>query len=279
MGQIPAKFLKNAADAWAYPPSEIIDLSVKLSVFPEECNFAKLKSPFKKRFKTDPRKYRPISSLPLVTKIIKKCIHYRWQDYLKENGLLYKYHSGFRANFSIDSCLAQLTDFILRGTDKGMYTDMILIDFQKEFDTPVIKWFESFLRNWNIILWCPSGIYFGTSLVFTIYQRSSSGSGSYLYVDDTSSFYQKKDVRKIEDFLNKEFLTLWEWFVHNRLSIGFGEDKTDCILFSKTKRSSKLIMPYGDHSKQYHTVEYLRCHYNLIGGSMAMKFLKRQCKS
>ena len=36
MDQISAKFPKEAADMLAYPLSRIIDLSVKLSVFPKE---------------------------------------------------------------------------------------------------------------------------------------------------------------------------------------------------------------------------------------------------
>ena len=32
-------------------------------------------------------------------------------------------------------CLAQLTDFVLTGMNKQMYTGMILVDLQKPFDT------------------------------------------------------------------------------------------------------------------------------------------------
>ena len=32
--------------------------------------------------------------------------------------------------FSIDSCLAQIADFVLTLIDKGMYTGMILIDLR-----------------------------------------------------------------------------------------------------------------------------------------------------
>ena len=56
-------------------------------------------------------------------------------EYLDENGLLRKYQSGFRANVSTDSCLAPLTNFILRGIDKGFHTGMILAGLQKAFDT------------------------------------------------------------------------------------------------------------------------------------------------
>ena len=49
--------------------------------------------------------------------------------------MLYKYQSGFRANFSTDSCLSYLHDLITKGFDAGLYTGMILIDLQKAFDT------------------------------------------------------------------------------------------------------------------------------------------------
>ena len=59
--------------------------------------------------------------------------------------------------------------------------------------------------------------------------------------------YQDEEVHKIEDVQNKEFPTMCEPFVHNKLSIHFGEGKTKCILFSNIKRFAKLNMIYGDH--------------------------------
>ena len=64
----------------------------------------------------------------------------------------------------MDSRLEQLTDFILKGMDKGSHTGMILVDLQKAFDTlnhtvllqkmecisfkeSVIKWFQSYLST------------------------------------------------------------------------------------------------------------------------------------
>ena len=90
---------------------------------------------FKKGSKTDPKNYRPISLLPLLSNLIEKAIHIQTQQYLDKHGLLYKLQSGFRKKFPIDSCLAELSDFITNGMDKGLHTGMILIDLQKAFDT------------------------------------------------------------------------------------------------------------------------------------------------
>ena len=66
---------------------------------------------------------------------MEKVIHHQTQQYLTDNNILYKYQSGFRQNYSTNSCLAYLNDFISKGFDIGLYTGMILIDLQKAFDT------------------------------------------------------------------------------------------------------------------------------------------------
>ena len=61
MDQITTKFLRDGAEVLALPLRNIINLSIKLSTFPEECKIAKLKSIFKKGARADPRNYRPKS--------------------------------------------------------------------------------------------------------------------------------------------------------------------------------------------------------------------------
>ena len=69
-----------------------------------------------------------------------------------------------------------------------------------------------------------------------------------------------------------------EWFVDNKLSIHFGENKTKCILFSKEKNLPELNIIYDNNKiKQFHIAEYLRCYLDakLNGESMSMKSLKK----
>ena len=128
MNQIPAKFLRDGAEVLALPLGNVINLSIKISAFPEECKIAKLKPIFKKGARTDLKNYRPISLLPLVSKIIEKSIHFQIEDYLNKKKLVYMYNSGFRTNHSADLCLAQLIDFVATGMDKQIHTGMILLD-------------------------------------------------------------------------------------------------------------------------------------------------------
>ena len=102
MDDISPRFLKDGVEVLAKPICDIISkksISIKLSSFPDKCKIAKLTPLIKKGSKTDPKNYRPISLLPLISKLIKKAIHIQTQEYLDKNGLIYKFQSGFRKKF------------------------------------------------------------------------------------------------------------------------------------------------------------------------------------
>ena len=101
-----------------------------------------------------------------------------------------------------------------------------------------------------------------------------------LYVDDTCLVFQHRNIKTIEEHLNRDFSTLVDWFVDNRLSVHFGEDKTKSILFSPKHRSKsigQIDISYKDIKiKQYSKVTYLGCVLDecLTGESMAMQVCK-----
>ena len=102
-----------------------------------------------------------------------------------------------------------------------------------------------------------------------------------LYADDSCLVYQHKDVKIIETQLNKDFSNLCDWFVDNKLSIHFGEDKTKCILFTtknKNKSAEPLNIIYnGNTIKQHSKVTYLGCILDdtASGESMALNVINK----
>ena len=127
------KFLKNGAHVLARLISQLCSLSIKLNSFPRSYKIAKVKPLFKKGSQTDPQNYRPISLLPLSSKIIEMIVHDQTEEFLSKNKLLYRFQS--EKNYSTRTCLGHLTDKITTGFEKGLFTGMILIDLQKVFDT------------------------------------------------------------------------------------------------------------------------------------------------
>ena len=161
---LSGSLLKDGSRVLSKPISELCNLSIKLGSFSDSCKIAKLKLLFEKGSKTNPSNYRPISLLPLISKIIGKLIQEHTSSFLSNNEILYSYQSGFRKNHSTDSCLTFLHDKILKGFDKGLMTGMILIDFQKAvdmidhdillkklsalgFSNHTIGWFKLYLSN------------------------------------------------------------------------------------------------------------------------------------
>ena len=81
-----SKFLKDGAEVLALPLQlckfckckkndlDLVNLSIKQSLFSDQCKIAKLKPLFKKGSKGDPKIYRNIL-LPVVSKIIENTIH------------------------------------------------------------------------------------------------------------------------------------------------------------------------------------------------------------
>ena len=65
-------------------------------------------------------------------------------------------------------------------------------------------------------------------------------SNLFLYVDDSCLIFQGEDVIEIEKQLNGDLTNICEWFVDNRLSIHFGEDKTKSILFAPKRKIKKI---------------------------------------
>ena len=147
MDEISPRFLRDGAEVLAKPICDIINLSIKLSTFTDKYKIAKLTPLFKKGSKTDPKNYRPISLLPLISTLIEQTIHIQTQEYLEITGLIYKFWSSFMKIFSTDSCLVHLTDYIIKDMDKGQHTGMILTDLQKAFDTLD---HDVLLKKWNV---------------------------------------------------------------------------------------------------------------------------------
>ena len=103
-------------------------------------------------------------------------------------------------------------------------------------------------------------------LLFFIYVNDMSQavtSTLLLYADDSCIPYQHKDVVQIEKRLKEDFENLCDWFVDNKLSIHFGEDKTKSILFASKRRAKnirQLNIKYKDMNiKQHLEITYLGC--------------------
>ena len=75
LDNLSGRFLKDGAKVLAKPITNICNLSITSGKFPDSCKLAKLKPVYKKGSLTEASNYRPISLLPLISKVIEKIIH------------------------------------------------------------------------------------------------------------------------------------------------------------------------------------------------------------
>ena len=79
--------------------------------------------------------YRPISILPLFSKIFEKLIYHRLYAFLDKYNILYKKQFGFRRNHSTTHALNIAISSIAKALNNNYKSMGIFIDFSKAFDT------------------------------------------------------------------------------------------------------------------------------------------------
>ena len=108
--------------------------------------------------------YRPISVLPVLSKVFELTEHHQLYDYLDGNNLLSNVQFGFRKTRSTQHAVTLLADHIRTHMDQGKLTGALFLYLSKAFDTvdhdcllsqlnaygiqnTNLAWFESYLFN------------------------------------------------------------------------------------------------------------------------------------
>ena len=86
--KLPGRFLKDGAKILSKSICEICSLSISDGIFPNACKVAKLKSIFRKGKKVNPSNYRPISLLPLISKINEKVVNNQTNEFDEMKSIL-----------------------------------------------------------------------------------------------------------------------------------------------------------------------------------------------
>ena len=79
--------------------------------------------------------YRPVSVLPVFSKVLERLMYNRLIYFINENELLYKFQFGFQKGKSTNMALITLIDKISEALDKGELAIGVFLDFSKAFDT------------------------------------------------------------------------------------------------------------------------------------------------
>ena len=102
---ISTRMVKICDDSIVKPLMMIFQSSLNLGRFPDNWKKGNVVPVYKKGDKSLPKDYRPVSLLPIFSKLFEKCIFDTLYSYFESNNLFSSCQSGFRKG---DSCVSQL---------------------------------------------------------------------------------------------------------------------------------------------------------------------------
>ena len=205
--------------------------------------------------------YRPISCLPLPSKIIERAVYNQIVYYLECEGLLDNRQHGFRKNHSTCTATLDFIQFLYDSLDNRKYVSCVFIDYSKAFDTIdhniLCKKLSHYGLHQNVILWCvdylhnrkqcvnidgiksdladincgvPQGSILGP-LFFIIYVNDilklfKDGAVCItLYADDTVIYCADADPSKACNEIEAGLLYIKNWCDRNKLTINVKKTK------------------------------------------------------
>ena len=127
--------MKHIKEIVCIPLKHICDMSFQSGIFPFELKIANVVPIAKTSDEMVFSNYRPVSVLPVFSKLLKRLVYNRLIAYITNNKPLYEYQFGFQKGKSTHLALILLVDKITEALDRGECVIGIFLDFSKAFDT------------------------------------------------------------------------------------------------------------------------------------------------
>ena len=247
------------------------------STIPTHWKTTKVTPVYKSGSPTEESNYRPISVLPILSKILEKAIHNQLKEYLEQNKLLLNSQFGYCARRSTEVAKTMFLDNIRKEIESGKLVRAAFMDLSRAFDTIShatlmtklksygicgvdITWINSYLFDRKQIVQCgnefskehsvttgvPQGSLLGPLLFlmyFNDFPECLKFSRVIMYADDTVVYFAHKDKAIIKDCLNEDFMNISKYLDECELIINLKKGKAESMLFANSKKLSKIDSP------------------------------------
>ena len=115
--------------------STIINNCFSLGVFPDCLKQGRITPVFKCGDASKIENYRPISILPLFSKIFEKCLYIRIYNFCLKHSLISPEQFGFQSGKSTEQAVTKLIEMIYDSLNSNRIGLAVFVDYSKAFDT------------------------------------------------------------------------------------------------------------------------------------------------
>ena len=276
---IPTSLLKNNIDVFAPFIVELCNRSLSVGEVPSIFKAAYITPVLKKSGldSADVRSYRPISNLPVLSKLLERLVARQLLNYLNSKKLLPHLQSAFRAHHSTETAVVKVLMDILRALDAGDLTLLTLLDLSAAFDSvdhaillrrlevsygirgTSLGWFTSYLNNRFQYVCCgplkstptmvlcgvPQGSVLGP-ILFLLYTADiirlieSHGLHPHVYADDTQmyGFCRPAAADQLQERISMCIDDVALWMRSNRLQLNTA--KTEVLWCASSRRQHQI---------------------------------------
>ena len=269
---IGPRLLKIAAPFISDSITYICNQSIINSIFPDKWKEGKVRPLHKNGPRDDTNNYRPISVLPVISKLLEKHVHDSLMSFMISYNVLHSTQSGFRPNYSCETALLQMINKFHQAINNGQIIGMVMVDFRKAFDLvdhtlllkklkhykicgDTLQWFSSYLLNrkqkvvMNNVesstadLECgvPQGSILGP-LLFLMFINDlplyTNNVFTDLYADDTTLYVTGHSQYSVQENLQLALQKLSVWCKHNGMLLN--TEKTKLMLITTPQKRLHL---------------------------------------
>lgn len=160
---LDASLIKKRSTTLLQPISYLVNLSIKNCEFPQSFKSAVVTPIFKSGAVDEACNYRPISIVPVISKVLEELVAEQLMIYLEENKSLNTKQFGFRPKHSTEMAVCHFSEMINSSLDQSNCVGEVFLDFRKAFDTvnhlglirklkqfnfskQALNWFKSYLQ-------------------------------------------------------------------------------------------------------------------------------------